>query len=109
MTYRLFLDDERLPAERSGEWVVARTYAAAVDVVSQRGLPCYISFDHDLGVEDDGREAPTGYDFAKWLGDYILDHRPDVSQFAWYVHSQNPIGAQNIDRYLGNLIRAIHE
>lgn len=94
MTYKLFLDDERLPVE--GNWVVVRNYDAAVVAVETLGMPYYISFDHDLG------DSRTGYDFAKYLVEYDLLH--DVwrksEDFSYYVHSQNPIGKENIERYL---------
>ena len=69
-------------------------------------MPEKISFDHDLG-EANGIVLPTGYDFVKWLGEYILDHNVDLSQFTWYVHSQNPVGVHRINGYLENLVRVL--
>lgn len=124
MSYRLFLDDERDPPripwrKRLGAvfgrllgwptspdvepWIVVRSYDAAVAVIAQRGLPRHIAFDHDLGLGADGEPARSGYDLAKWIVDYSLDHDSDLSGFTWYVHSQNPAGARNIDALLANL------
>lgn len=109
MTYRLFIDDERDPPNDGYTWEVVRTFEAASALVSERGLPRYISFDHDLGVNPDGSLARTGADFARWIGDYVLDHQLRLDEFAWYVHSQNPIGAENINRYLENLVLRVAE
>lgn len=91
--YDLFLDDERDPPQDGRPWIVVRKVADAIAVVRARGLPRNISFDHDLG------EGVTGHDFAKWLVEHCLDARlsPD---FAFYVHSQNPIGAENIRKLI---------
>lgn len=130
MSYRLFLDDERhppgipwrkrlqalfvrllgLPASPDVEpWTIVRSYEAAVAVISERGLPRHIAFDHDLGLGADGKPARSGYDLAKWIVDYALDHDSDLSGFTWYVHSQNPTGARKIDALLANLKAVVRE
>jgi hypothetical protein len=91
LPYRLFLDDEREPVDDS--WVIVRTVEEAIDIIETRGVPEFISFDHDLG---EGQK--TGYDLAKWLIDW--DIKFDIlsaDNFAFYVHSQNPIGKENIE------------
>lgn len=93
--YRLFLDDEREPPSDGGEWVIVRSYDEAVLLMQERGCPIYMSFDHDLG------EGRNGLDVAKWMIDQDLverDFMPDGFQF--YVHSQNPVGAKNINTLL---------
>ena len=94
MTYTLFIDDERFPV--SAESVIVRSFDKAVEYVETNGTPVHVDFDHDLG---DGK---TGHDFAKWLVDRALDGHGFPESYA--VHSQNPIGAQNIratmDAYL---------
>jgi hypothetical protein len=86
----LFLDDERFPI--GDDWNIVRSYEEAVEFVLKNGLPDVISFDHDLGTEK------TGYDFAKWLVEYIMDN--DLPVFHFFVHSQNPVGKRNIEEYL---------
>lgn len=100
-TYNMFLDDLRDPPIVAGRpWIIVRSFAEATAYVEQHGMPTFISFDHDLG-----EEAPTGYDFAKWLVNRHLDGitcMPD--EFQDQVHSANPPGAANIrgllDRFL---------
>jgi hypothetical protein len=106
-TWKLFLDDEREPVGTG--WTVCRSVAEAIAVTGMFGLPSYISFDHDLG---DG-VAPVGYDntgmgFAKWFADQVMDGAHMPEGFDFYVHSQNPIGADNIRSYMRKFLRHHH-
>lgn len=103
MTYRLFLDDERFPAGDESEWIIARTCADACRIVEEKGCPAFISFDHDLG------DGPTGMDFARWFANYVLDNDICLTDFDYYVHSQNPVGRDNILSFIGGLIRVREE
>lgn len=84
----MFLDDERFPVGE--DWAIVRSFAAAVECVIKHGFPVFVSFDHDLG------EGPTGKAFARWLIERDLDYGDMPSEFAYDVHSQNPVGAANI-------------
>jgi len=86
MKYKLFLDDERYPVDDTS--VVVRSYQEACQYVENYGTPSHVDFDHDLGG------GPTGYDFAKWLIERALDGRGFPLTYS--VHSQNPVGKQNI-------------
>lgn len=99
--YTLFLDDERFPARVSavGDFKIARTIAEAQEIIRQHGVPDFISFDHDLGDNE-----PTGYDFAKWLVDQHLNGNLNISSMGFYVHSQNPVGARNINMLLAKFM-----
>lgn len=106
-TWKLFLDDEREPVGTG--WTICRSVAEVAAVAKIFGLPSFISFDHDLGPGP----APDGYDntgmgCAKWIVDQVLDGVPLPDGFAFYVHSQNPIGAENIRRYMGAAIERIN-
>ena len=63
--------------------------------------------------------SETGYDCAKWLVDYIMNNnkrkelRIDGQTFGWVdshvlpafrVHSANPVGAENIQKFLNNFL-----
>jgi hypothetical protein len=88
------LDDIRNPTTEG--FVIARTYDEAVDLVNQKGCPCLVAFDHDLGL------GKTGYDFAKWLlnrdqaegGKFIPDN------FDYVCHSMNIAGRFNITQLI---------
>ena len=92
--YKLFIDDERHPI--GDDWVIVRSYIEARTVIKILGLPKFVSFDHDLGDKE-----KTGMDIAKFIVDYCLDNKIE-DKIEFYVHSQNPIGAENIRSYLTN-------
>ena len=99
-----------------GPWCIVRSFNAAVDWVQKNGFPNVISFDHDLGYEEfdtdeNGKIIVTvadteknGYDFAKFLVEYDLSTSTMPDNFTFTVHSMNPIGAENIRKYLENYI-----
>lgn len=98
-TWKLFLDDEREPVGTG--WTVCRSVAEVEAMVEVFGLPSFISFDHDLG---DG-PAPLGYDntgmgLARWIADRVMDGATLPEDFQFFVHSQNPIGANNIRQFM---------
>lgn len=106
MDWFLFIDDERFREDvtwvnyvrASNEWRIARNLQQVLELIDEHGMPLYISFDHDLGEDE-----PTGFDIAKRLveGDMNSDtrlHFPPTFDFV--VHSQNPVGAENIQKYL---------
>lgn len=67
MKYKLFLDDERKVEDvykDVSDFITVRSVDEFKKVIRQRGLPTFISFDHDLGKNSDGSIAPSGYDAA---------------------------------------------
>ena len=87
----LYLDDLRTTPEGFER---VYSYEEFVAYLKCKGLPDFISFDHDLGEEF------SGYDCAKYLVDYCLDRQLPLPDFT--VHSQNPVGKENIERLLNN-------
>lgn len=100
MTYKLFIDDERFPPSDGEEWTICRTLAEVQVAVATKGWPKFVSFDHDLGEHE-----PTGFDIAKWMIEEDLDHGVMLPQWSFYIHSQNPVGAKNIQSILDNYLR----
>jgi len=107
MTYSLFIDDERFPPDDGRAWQIARNLAEVASIIKESGPPGFVSFDHDLGDEE-----PTGYDIAKKfvagdLGELAGTEfeRGLLTDFSFYVHSQNPIGAENVCSLLDNYLR----
>lgn len=94
---KLYLDDLR-PVPPG--YVGLRSYGAFVAYITEQGLPDFISFDNDLG------EVESGYDCAKWLVDYCIGHQKILPDFV--VHSQNPVGKENIEKLLGNYRKYSH-
>lgn len=99
MTYKLFIDDERHPPIKDEEdWTIARSSEQAKQCVERFGVPAFISFDHDLGGDD------TSMVFIHWLIEYcIINNYEFPTEF--YVHSQNPVGSQNIHGLMASAIK----
>ena len=92
---KMYLDDLRTPIERFD--FIARSYDEAISIIKKYGIPNYISFDHDLGVDRNDNLLKTGYDLAKWIVDSDLNNDLKLPQdFTYRVHSQNPVGKRNI-------------
>jgi hypothetical protein len=119
MSYRLFLDDVRkvdtiYPNNPFSDWVIIKNYGEFVKIITERGLPIFVSFDHDLADEHYDFEAmksqevydkvrttfkeKTGLECAKWLVDYCGEQDKDFPDY--HVHSFNPVGAENIRGYI---------
>ncbi len=113
MTYNLFLDDERIPRDVTwvdiglGPWVIVRNYDEFCNYIDAFGIPDKVSFDHDLadvhyqacftGSGDYGPEH-TGLHCAKMLVDEC--HERGVPFPPYTVHSMNPVGRENIQKYI---------
>jgi hypothetical protein len=91
MTWNLFLDDEREPVHPD-KVVIARSSKEAICACLARGFPTFISFDHDLGGDD------TAMRFLDWLilADLDSGFTSFPEDFTFDVHSQNPVGRDNI-------------
>ena len=124
----LWLDDLRNPFEgkwieefapeylNSGSIIWVLNYEEFIEWIRKNGLPQKICFDHDLGEDvaiklvskgvnkKKAREvkklAKSGYDCAKWLVDYCIDH--DLQIPDWDIQSANPVGKENINGLLIN-------
>lgn len=126
----LFLDDIRFPCDVSHyvsnpdlkkfycetEFDIVRSYNEFRDYIIDNGVPDLISFDHDLADEHyhpsmysgpevynknyDSFREKTGYDCAKFLIEYCMDHGVDLPHYL--VHSMNPSGKLNIESILDN-------
>jgi len=103
MTWKMFLDDVRevtgiYPNAAPDEYVVCRSVFDAFAEIQMRGMPYFISFDHDLGIIPGTTiVSETGFDFAKSLVAQDLDETINIPKhFSFKVHSANPIGSNNI-------------
>ncbi|KAA9340115.1 cyclic-phosphate processing receiver domain-containing protein [Adhaeribacter soli] len=106
MKYKLFLDDirtvEMVYSNLTDEdFIIVRNFEDFKSTILQKGLPGYISFDNDLGLDTNGNIAPDGYAAAKWL---VYDSGLDLSELKFYVHSANPVAASQIQGLLDNYI-----
>ncbi len=103
---KLFLDDIRtieMVYEKSAEkeFDIVRNYHDFIAYIKVNGLPNFISFDNDLGLNEDGEIAPDGYAAAKWL---VYESGLDLKNLQFKVHSANPVAAEQIRGLLNNYI-----
>lgn len=104
---KLFLDDIRtieMVYDKSeiNNFDIVRTYDAFVEYIKINGLPDFISFDNDLGLNDQGEVAPDGLAAAKWL---VYKSGLDLTNLEFKVHSANPVAAEQIKGLLNNYIK----
>ena len=103
---KLFLDDIRTiemvyDKSQESEFDIVRTYQAFIEYIKANGLPKFISFDNDLGLDEKGELAPDGYAAAKWL---VYESNLDLKNLKFKVHSANPVAAEQIKGLLNNYI-----
>lgn len=103
----LFLDDDlerhKLFKRKFIEHTVTPVYTAAEAIAElERHVFDAVFLDHDLGghqfVDSNGPE-PTGFTVARWMLNNPERIPPRV-----FVHSYNPVGAQNIKQILPQAI-----
>ncbi len=92
--YNLYLDDFRQPIDSSYylnnpiygnlKWEVVRSYDEFVKIITEKGIPDIVSFDHDLADEH-----------YKWFINYCIDNQKEVPEKI-FIHSMNPAGSANI-------------
>lgn len=108
---RLFLDDIRTVAmvydqTFASEFDIVRSYDDFVAYIKKNGVPEFISFDNDLGLDDNGNLAPDGLAAAKWL---VYESGFDLQSLQFRVHSANPVAAEQIRGLLWNYIRFLNK
>ena len=108
---KLFLDDIRnidIVYDKSWEteFDIVRSYDEFVKYIKTNGLPSFISFDNDLGADENGNVAPDGYTAAKWL---VYESGLDLRNLEFHVHSANPVAAEQIRGLLNNYKKHLKE
>jgi hypothetical protein len=104
---KLFLDDLRTvdmiyDKSEVDSFDVVRSYDDFVFYIKSNGVPGFISFDNDLGLDANEEVAPDGYACAKWL---VYESGLDLSNLEFKVHSANPVAAEQIRGLLTNYIK----
>jgi len=92
MSYKLFLDDLRVPTDvypqtDNSSWVIVRNLTDFKKAINEKGIPSYISFDNDLG-----ESMEEGKDAAKWL---VFEKEADIRDMDFKVHSANVGGVRD--------------
>ena len=82
------------PTMEESDFVMVRNYNDFVNVIIKNGLPTFISFDNDLGLDSDDNLAPDGYACAKWL---VYESDINLQHLKFNVHSANPVAKVQIE------------
>jgi hypothetical protein len=100
---RYFIDDERDPPKDGNQWVVVRSYDEFFKhMKGEIFFPQFISFDHDLGEP----KELDGFAIAKQMVLRDMDCRIRFpGKFDFLVHSENPIGKENIEGLLNSYLK----
>ncbi len=84
------------------DFIVVRDYDRFISHIMENGLPSFISFDNDLGIDSNGVLLKDGYSCAKWL---VYDSQLDLTHLKFNVHSANPVASIQINSLLSNYIK----
>jgi hypothetical protein len=108
---KLFLDDLRTidmvyDKAMENDFDIVRSYDEFISYIHTHGLPDFISFDNDLGLDTNGEVAPDGYAAAKWL---VYESGLDLSKLTFKVHSANVVAAEQIRGLLTSYISFINK
>lgn len=110
MGWNLFIDDQiddinqdtgiaiRDPKviDPSREYMAVKTVPAAKDLIAKLGCPSFISFDHDLGLDENGKPMETP-ELAHWLVEQDLNNPGFLpADFNYQIHSANLYAANNL-------------
>lgn len=106
MSYNLFLDDLRsvvmVYPGQAENFILVCSYEDFIKYIDEHGLPEFISFDNDLGEDENGVLLPDGYACTKWL---VYESRLDLTFLKFNVHSANPVAKIQIESLLRNYIK----
>ncbi len=101
---RMYIDDIRNPKHTYD--IISRSSDNAIHFMFHEGCPNFISFDHDLGIDEEGNDD-TAMIVVKWMVNKDLDTPGWIPKdFNFNVHSANPIGTANITGYLNCYLKS---
>lgn len=95
--YSLFIDDERLPTKGLENVIWAKDADEALAVMATHGAPDVISFDHDLGQNNDGSIKENSMFILKTIIEWHLDEKINLNTIkSVIIHTQNSQGRNNL-------------
>jgi len=93
----IWLDDVRKPPE-GHDWIWVKDAKTALQELRLAAIGndhITISFDHDLGQDENGKDLPSGYDVANHI-EKAAHGGLTYNIINWNVHSANPVGYKRI-------------
>ncbi len=109
----LFLDDIRFPQDvnwidypSNVNWKLCRTnWDVVIEIEELNNYFDVISLDHDIACEDGNGNEITGYDVLKRIIQYYHERKMKLPMIVF--HTQNPVGKENMQRYLNNYLHFV--
>ena len=86
----------------NSDFIIVRNFADFKLVIFEKGLPEYISFNNDLGLDFNNGIARDGYAAAKWL---VYESGLNLADLKFGVHSANSVASIQIQSLLDNYIK----
>lgn len=101
--YKIFFDDLRtveMVYENPKDWEfeIIRNIDDFKKIILERGVPKFISFDHDLG-EDENGNIMDSYEALKWM---VFELELDLRDMDYKIHSANHLALKKIDSLIQN-------
>jgi len=105
----LFLDDERNPEDVTWikypceiVWDIVRTHAEFEKALIHNSYD-FVSLDHDIQDFTEEYKELTGYTCLLTMINFVMDDGMSLPRL--FVHSQNPVGAENIRQHYNNYLK----
>ena len=107
--YKIFFDDLRtvdMVYKNPEDWdfEVIRNIDDFKNTILDKGVPEFISFDHDLGKDDNGNVVDA-YQALKWM---VFDLELDLRNMDYKIHSANPLALEKIYCLIKNLNKELN-
>jgi hypothetical protein len=104
---KIWLDDVRNAPDETWLWV--RDFDEAQSALNKyRGKVELMSFDHDLGLVEDGLfldYADSGYDLLCWIEKMAAKGKWQFVPARMQIHSANPVGRKNMQAAIDSIER----
>lgn len=78
---------------------LVRDCYSAIDLIESGKEYAFIFLDHDLGQDEDGKKL-TIMPFVDYVGFCCFVDSKNFSETDFFIHTQNPVGRENIKRSL---------
>ena len=113
MTTYIFLDDIRIPPNDGNEWILVRDIDSAMRLLIEawycRNDDIVLSLDHDLGLDENGKDLPDGNDLVKKMEEMVATDPSFRPKLQLHVHSDNCVEIQQMLAGIRSIYRFLEQ
>lgn len=113
MTTYIFLDDIRFPPNDGNEWTLVRDIDSAMRLLIEawycRNDDIVLSMDHDLGVDETGKDLPDGNDLVKKIEAAVATDPSFRPKLQLFVHSDNCVEQGQMEAGIRSIYRFLNQ